>query len=1153
MPVSDLDGGKLRSFVRVLFLIAGSSWVLPATTQAGQPPYRPEELEATLFLTWEGNPQTSMVVEWLQAEPEAQRIEIQSSVGNDAWKVCETSSRPFGESSDSGLWVGCCRLRGLTPDTRYRLRFDGRLEYSFQTPPMLIETPVSIAFGGDAGPNPGTVRTCRLAASQDPMFAVLGGDLAYANGRAPERWVEFLGVWHREMRRSNGDLIPLVVSIGNHEVDKHRGQGRDAAPYFYSLFALFAEHGYASLDFGWLTLLLLDSGHTEPVAGAQSEWLERELQTYENRAHLIAVYHVPGFPSFRRYEDGTAPLIREHWSPLFERYGVDWVFENNDHTFKRTHPLRGSHPAADGVVYFGDGSWGVLPRSALPETAEPYLANTATGNVFTHVTLTATDRFATSYESSTREVVDGWPLPTAHLIEVPELTFVGESVAIRARLDFPERRFESHGQLLVRGPEGESWVAGDFRLDPSKSTQITAAFTPPRPGRYEIELAGMCLRDNASDHRFRSGPVGGFEVVATDPRPGRPLPSDWVSGVRYEIYEGRWRWLPDLDRELPERVGIAGGIRLDQIPGLPNRYAAVRLQGALHLPEPGFYEFRVTSDDGAQLWIGERLLTRSDGRVQEARVHTGRVHLGRGWHRYRIEHFQARGVATLEVELGREGSLRPFADWELKTAPLRTFQLEAFVNREIGGGLLKLGFARADSDRVYLTRERADHLGALLVGSETDGIDQLELGTELGPDQYLVRLSSLREGWRWWEFVARPDPSQFARRTVSGIPSEGGRVQLAGSDLVVGECLPFHYKLDRRGADLRFAVFKVEGDARRILQHTRVPDSDEGYFVWRSLHLEPGIYELGLIEPTDLQPGLSPVSGLAGSTFRVRAESARELPQDRGQLRVLTWNLGHARGPGGPERIARILYESQADLILLQECSSLRFRELLAAVRENAHYLYATGSELATIISRYPIVEEYSVPGVEAQTAAGIICKRPDGSRLRVVNLHLEAQPYGPYELRDGTEGPALVELEEKTRGEQLSHILRTLPPGAALDAIPTILGGDLNTPSHLDWTSDNRRQNYGVVVPWPVTMRLGRYGFRDDFRSLHRDPTTVRGFTWSPGQPSGVWPVGDVADRIDYIFSRWTPGHKLEPRSAVVLESDPWPSDHRAVVITYE
>jgi hypothetical protein len=174
-------------------------------------------------------------------------------------------------------------------------------------------------------------------------------------------------------------MIPMVACIGNHEVDGGYGQPRTKAPFFYALFdGLYPETGYATLDFGdYLSLVLLDTGHTSPIGGAQASWLERTLQARQDRPHVVVVNHVPAYPSFRNPEPtpskdgktmklGTGELNRKHWVPLFEKYRVPVVLEHHDHTFKRTKPLLGGLAHANGVLYLGDGSWGRLrtPKSA---------------------------------------------------------------------------------------------------------------------------------------------------------------------------------------------------------------------------------------------------------------------------------------------------------------------------------------------------------------------------------------------------------------------------------------------------------------------------------------------------------------------------------------------------------------------------------------------------------------------------------------------------------------------------------------------------------------------------------------------------------------------------------------------------------------------
>jgi len=57
-------------------------------------------------------------------------------------------------------------------------------------------------------------------------------------------------------------------------------------------------------------------------------------------------------------------LGREHWAPVFDEMGLTVGFENHDHTYKRSHLLKGGRISTDGsgTLYLGDGCWGRSPR-----------------------------------------------------------------------------------------------------------------------------------------------------------------------------------------------------------------------------------------------------------------------------------------------------------------------------------------------------------------------------------------------------------------------------------------------------------------------------------------------------------------------------------------------------------------------------------------------------------------------------------------------------------------------------------------------------------------------------------------------------------------------------------------------------------------------
>ncbi|HEY1602244.1 MAG TPA: metallophosphoesterase family protein [Pirellulales bacterium] len=350
----------------------------PAPAFAAQPTFEP----TALFLTWQRDPTTSMTMQWIGSEKEgADRPIWFSQAGSNLWRQKAGSPRQYPMTEK---WIHRTELTGLTPDTEYvfRVGLDSP-ELRFRTMPAKATNTIHFVSGGDAGTGTHPVQTNRVAAVQAPQFVVIGGDLAYENGKSPDTFLEFLKNYSRDLRSDRQQLIPMLACIGNHEVNGGYGKSRKEAPFFYAMFdGLFSDSGYASLDFGdYLSLVLLDTNHTTPIEGAQTDWLAKTLKDREECPTVFVFNHVPAYPSFRPIgldfagDLGTGTGNRKLWAPLFERYNVDAVFEHHDHTYKRTHPLLDGHTNKNGIVYLGDGSWGKIRKPAKPE-ARPYLAVT---------------------------------------------------------------------------------------------------------------------------------------------------------------------------------------------------------------------------------------------------------------------------------------------------------------------------------------------------------------------------------------------------------------------------------------------------------------------------------------------------------------------------------------------------------------------------------------------------------------------------------------------------------------------------------------------------------------------------------------------------------------------------------------------------------
>src|SRR5262249_40492676 len=291
-------------------------------------------------------------------------------------------------------------LTGLRPGADYWFRVGKQSPvYRFRTMPAKATNAIHFISGGDCGVNAHAVANNVQAARQDRMFAVVGGDLGYDNGRSVETSLAFIGNYSKHMVGRDGRLIPLVACIGNHEVDGGYNKPRAKAPFFYALFdGLFRDTGYATLDFGdYLSLVLLDTGHTSSIGGAQADWLEKTLKMRADHPNVFVANHVPAYPSVRRMVGifgsmGTGEGNRKHWVPLFQKHRVPVVLEHHDHTFKRTKPLLDGLAHDNGVLYLGDGSWGRLRTPHKPQQLA-YLAASSRDYHFSLHRIQGKDRF----------------------------------------------------------------------------------------------------------------------------------------------------------------------------------------------------------------------------------------------------------------------------------------------------------------------------------------------------------------------------------------------------------------------------------------------------------------------------------------------------------------------------------------------------------------------------------------------------------------------------------------------------------------------------------------------------------------------------------------------------------------------------------------
>ncbi|MDA7613517.1 metallophosphoesterase family protein [Verrucomicrobiales bacterium] len=296
-------------------------------------------------------------------------------------------------------------LTGLRPDRGYAFEIyrpgeSRRLKnrkFLFKTAPATRGESLTFVTGGDMFHKRNLLDDMnRQASDHDPLFALLGGDLAYADGKKAEKWYDWLDSWNDWCETTDDYMIPMVLAIGNHECseeiknvkEEERAKFRpeENAKFFYSLFPLPEGKSNYALDFGnYMSIVCLDSCHTQ-MPKDQVEWLDKALSERQNVPNLYACYHKPTYGSLVKDDDME---VRKHFVPLFDKYGVDVAFENDHHVYKRTLPLKGDVIHPDGTIYMGDGSWGVDLRDIPWDKATKldYLVRAAKANNLIRVRL----------------------------------------------------------------------------------------------------------------------------------------------------------------------------------------------------------------------------------------------------------------------------------------------------------------------------------------------------------------------------------------------------------------------------------------------------------------------------------------------------------------------------------------------------------------------------------------------------------------------------------------------------------------------------------------------------------------------------------------------------------------------------------------------
>ncbi|HEX8949424.1 MAG TPA: metallophosphoesterase [Dissulfurispiraceae bacterium] len=171
-----------------------------------------------------------------------------------------------------------------------------------------------------------------------PGFVMSTGDAYYGYGGSFQKFKNEIDYFLDTVRPLG---VPLFNAIGNHEV----AGNPERASYVAERLGRF----YGSFDFGNSHFIMLNTEEREregAIAGAQLEWLRKDLAANKGAAHIFVFMHRPLLSALNERPVEGAEVVHA----LFREYKVNTVFAGHEHLYHEE--------IRDGVRYIITGGGG---------------------------------------------------------------------------------------------------------------------------------------------------------------------------------------------------------------------------------------------------------------------------------------------------------------------------------------------------------------------------------------------------------------------------------------------------------------------------------------------------------------------------------------------------------------------------------------------------------------------------------------------------------------------------------------------------------------------------------------------------------------------------------------------------------------------------
>ena len=265
-----------------------------------------------------------------------------------------------------------------------------------------------------------------------------------------------------------------------------------------------------------------------------------------------------------------------------------------------------------------------------------------------------------------KPIGEGTTIGPARGLTVGEQTATGLRVEILGSQAAPAL---SRVSLYLSPPRVAIEPAGAVAVSP---VEVSLTTRPGAVARYTLDGSEPTADSPAADGPVRVDRSLTLRARAFDGRGASPFPAEasyrvlgpdeWkaatqflvppTQGLRAKLYEGGWQTLDQMEGRAPLETRDA--LTFDIGLATRSEQCAIAFEGFLNVPEDGLFTFATASDDGSRLFIDGELVVDNDG-LHGMDRRAGKVALRGGFHALRVEWFNSRGGAGLQVRWAGPG------------------------------------------------------------------------------------------------------------------------------------------------------------------------------------------------------------------------------------------------------------------------------------------------------------------------------------------------------------------------------------------------------------------------------------------------------------------------------------------------------------------